>query len=347
MKFVAKPIGEQTMVLTGATSGIGLVTARMAAKRGVRLVLVSRNEKSLVKLAREINDDGGDARFVVADVARDGELKKAVAEAHESFGGFDTWVNNAGVSIYGNLCDVPDEDSRRLFDTNFWGVVNGSLIAAKEFHTRGGTIINLGSTLSDRAIPMQGMYCASKHAVKGFTDALRMELASQGVPVNISLIKPAAIDTPYKYHAKNYMGVQPENPPPVYAPETVAETILHCAENPVRHVFVGASGKLLATMGESMPALTDFVMENTMIDLQKTDERAGHNPKESLHASADSTLTERGGYKGHVAESSLYTKMALTPLVTKAAIGIGIGVGAFLLGKNLNRNGRHSEVNTH
>lgn len=334
MNFKQKPLNEQCIVITGATSGIGLVTTRMASKRGARLMLISRNERALKKLCGELNKNGGDARFAAADVANESELKKAARQAIDVFGGFDTWINNAGVSIYGNLEDVAEEDSRRLFDTNFWGTVNGSLIAAKHIHGRGGTIINMGSTLSDRAIPVQGMYCASKHAVKGFTDALRMELEAQGAPIHITLVKPAAIDTPYKEHAKNYLGVKPENPAPVYAPETVAETILYCAEHPVRDVFVGAGGKMLSALGEYAPRLTDLYMENLMIDSQRTDQPIARNPKESLYHPGDASLSERGGYAGHVAESSLYTNASLHPVTTTAAIAVGLG-GAYALGKYL------------
>ena len=340
--FKPKPLNEQVIVLTGATSGIGLVTARMAAKRGARLVLVARSEKALRKLTREINDAGGDARFVAADVAHDEELQKAASEAVHFYGNFDTWINNAGVSIYGNLEDVPHPDSRRLFDTNFWGVVNGSVIAAKAFRLRGGTIINMGSTLSERAIPVQGMYCASKHAVKGFTDALRMELEADDAPVSVTLIKPSAIDTPYKDHAKNYLGVRPENPPPVYAPEVVAETILHCAENAVRDVFVGAGGKAMAVVGELAPRLTDLVMENTMIEIQKTDEKVEGQPKDSLYESSDASLTERGGYSGHVAESSVYTTASLHPVAAGAALAVGLGA-AFAVGKHLTGGGKTTD----
>lgn len=327
VKFKQKSVGEQTIVLTGATSGIGLVTARMAAKRGARLVLVARNGGALKQLKNEINASGGNAAYVIADVAHETELGRAAASAASAFGGFDTWVNNAGVSIYGNLEDVPAEDSRRLFETNFWGVVNGSLIAAKHLKEHGGTIVNVGSTLSDVSIPLQGMYCASKHAVKGFTDSLRMELEANGDPISVSLIKPSAIDTPYKFHAKNYLDVRPENPAPVYAPETVAETILHCAENPVRDVFVGGGGKALSALGEALPRLTDVVMENTMIDAQRTNE-APLDSLESLYESHDDSLRERGGYDGHVAGSSLYTKASLHPIATGAAVA-AVGLGMF------------------
>ncbi len=341
--FRQKSLDEQVIVLTGATSGIGLVTARMAAKRGARLVLVARNEAALDRLADEIRQNGGQAIAVPADVSKESQVKNVASQAVEAFGSIDTWINNAGVSIYGKLEDVPDADSRRLFETNFWGVVYGSLIAAKRMEKKGGTLINIGSTLSDRAIPLQGMYCASKHAVKGFTDALRMELDSIKAPVLVTLVKPAAIDTPYKEHAKNYLGVQPENPPPVYAPETAAETILYCAENPVRDVFVGGGGKALSVMGKYAPGFTDHYMEAMMIDMQKTDIPAGENARESLHSSNDNSLRERGGYRGHVAESSLYTKASLHPVATGAAVALGLGA-AFAVTRRILSSGKESPV---
>ena len=319
MAVKLKNLNEQVMVITGATSGIGLVTARMAAERGARLVLAARNEDSLNRLADEINSAGGEAIGVVADVGSEGDVKKIAAEALNRFENFDTWVNNAAVSIYGKLEDVPTEDFRQLFETNFWGVVYGSLVAARNLKQFGGAIINIGSTLSDRAIPLQGIYCASKHAVKGFTDSLRMELESEDAPISVSLIKPAAIDTPYKEHARNYLDTEPENPPPVYAPETVAEAILHCAENPVRDLFVGGAAKALSVAGKYAPRLTDKAMASTWMGQTRSGEPAEAHLMESLYESNDSRLSERGSYEGHVSESSVYTKAAMHPLITSAA----------------------------
>jgi len=329
-----RKLEEQTIVLTGATSGIGLVTARMAAERGAKLMLMARNDDALKKLSSELSLKGAKVKYAAGDVANEGDILKVAAATISEFGNFDTWINNAGVSIYGRLEEVPIEDSRQLFETNFWGVVNGSLVAARNLKLSGGAIINIGSTLSDRAIPIQGMYCASKHAVKGFTDALRMELEAEGAPVSVTLIKPSAIDTPYKEHAKNYLGVQPENPPPVYSPETVAETILYCAENPVRDCFVGGGGKAISLLGKFAPRTTDLVMENTMIEMQKSDRPGKVRSREGLYASRDGRLQERGGYQGHVAESSVYTKASLHPLTTGAAFAVGLGA-AFLIGREL------------
>ena len=324
MSVKLKKLEDQVVVITGASSGIGLVTARMAAKRGARLVLNARNLPALREIALEINAAGGEAIGVPGDVGKFDEVKRIADAAFERFGGFDTWVNNAGVSIYGPLLDQSLDDQRRLFETNYWGVVHGSMIASGHLKLRGGALINVGSVLSDRAIPIQGSYCASKHAVKGYTDALRMELEEEGAPVSVTLIKPSAIDTPYRQHAKNLMSVEPLNPPPVYAPETVAEAILHCAENPERDVFVGGGGKALAESGHYAPRLTDKVMEATMFTLQKSDKPTPESRQDSLHAPSQDG-EERGGYPGHVAESSIYTKATLRPYLTAGLI-IGAGL---------------------
>jgi short-subunit dehydrogenase len=337
MNVQLKKLNEQVLVLTGASSGIGLVTARMAAERGARLVLSARSEEALRRLTDEITAAGGEAIYVVADVGNEQDVRRIAEEAIRRFGGFDTWVNNAGVSIYGRLLEVSLEDERRLFETNYWGLVHGSRVAAEHLKQRGGALINVGSVLSDRAIPLQGTYCASKHAVKGYTDALRMELEEEDAPISVTLVKPSAIDTPYKDHAKNYMPVEPQNPPPVYAPETVAEAILHCATHPERDVYVGGGGKMLSTMGENAPRVMDKVMEAAMFDLQQTDKPNSPVKHKGLYKPSGE-LKERGGYEGHVAESSLYTKASLHPLLTGALlVGSGLALAALLRGSNGNR----------
>jgi short-subunit dehydrogenase len=332
MKIQLKKLADQVIVITGATSGIGLCTARAAARKGAKVVLAARNENALAKLMTGEEFSGGNAIAVKADVGNIQDVRRIGIKAKEAFGCVDTWVNNAGVSIYGRIMDVPCDDHHRLFQTNYWGVVNGSKTAIECFlqADQGGAIINVGSTLSDRAIPLQGAYCASKHAVKGFTDALRMELEQEGLPISITLVKPSGIDTPYKAHAKNYLGVMPENPAPIYAPDTVAETILYCAENPTRDVFVGAGGKALSLMGNYAPGTTDKVMEAVMFDIQQTDKRPDRS-REGLFRSNDDNLEERGGYSGHVAESSLYTKASLHPVVTGAVAGAALAASAGLL----------------
>jgi len=326
MNVKLKKLSNQVIVITGASSGIGLVTARLAAKRGARVVLNARNEEALRQVTDDINTQGGQAIHVPGDVGHFDDVQKIADEAIRRFGGFDTWVNNAGVSIYGPILNQSLADQRRLFETNYWGVVHGSIVACAHLRTRGGALINVGSVLSDVAIPVQGTYCATKHAVKGYTDALRLELEEEGAPISLTLIKPSSIDTPYTRHAKNLMPVEPQNPPPVYAPDLVAEAILHCAEHPERDLYVGGGGKVLAEASHLAPRLTDKLIEAMMFDVQQSDRQAPPARRDSLHAPiADGE--ERGGYPGHVAESSVYTKAAKHPLITGSVIA-GLGLAA-------------------
>ncbi|MDQ3556919.1 MAG: SDR family NAD(P)-dependent oxidoreductase, partial [Gemmatimonadota bacterium] len=213
----------------------------------------------------------------------------------------------------------------------YWGVVHGSHAAAAQLRERGGAIINVGSVLSDRAIPLQGHYSASKHAVKGFTDALRMELEEEGAPISVTLIKPAAIDTPYTQHARNLMDVEPTNPAPVYAPKTVAKAILECAERPVRDVTVGGAGRMLAAMGNVAPRLTDRYMRATMFDQQRTDQPTDRKRRDTLHRPRRGDGRERGDYEGHVMGSSAYTHAVLHPVRATLGAAALLAAGAALL----------------
>jgi len=344
MNVKLKKLSDQVIVITGASSGIGLVTARMAAKHGARLVLNARNEEALRRVCAEINAMGSEAVHVAGDVGQFDDVQNIADKAIRRFGGFDTWINNAGVSIYGRMLDQSLEDQRRLFDTNYWGVVHGSVVACAHLRIKGGALINVGSVLSDVAIPIQGTYCATKHAVKGYTDALRLELEEEGAPVSVTLIKPSTIDTPYVHHAKNLMPVEPMNPPPVYAPETVAEAILHCAEHPERDVFVGGGGKMLAAAGHYAPRLTDKLIEAYMFDVQQSDWPKPNKRRDSLY-SPSKDGKERGGYPGHVAESSVYTKAKLHPVIAGSLIA-GLGFAAFAGWRSLSKTNDRSNGGT-
>jgi short-subunit dehydrogenase len=323
-KFRPRKLSEQTIVITGASSGIGLATAQMAAQRGASVVLSSRNEAELQRVVSQINDAGGRATYAVADVANPEELDDVANEAVRAFGAIDTWINNAGISIYGKLTEVPMADKRRLFDVNFWGVVNGCRTAIHHMRERGGTIINIGSIVSDQAIPLQGIYSASKHAVRGYTDALRMELEHDKLPITVSLVKPAAIDTPFIEHARNYMEAAPSFPPPVYAPEVVARTILKCAERRVRDITVGGGGRMMALMGSVAPRMTDKYMENAMFSQQQDPEGRNRTMDSLYRPRRDGRRT--GPYDGHVMQSSAYTRAKMSnvgqalPWVAAAAI---------------------------
>lgn len=309
MRVKLKPLNEQVVVITGASSGIGLATARLAAGMGARLVLTSRDAVDLEQAVERIRADGGDATYVTGDVADLDAMKRVAATAVREFGTIDTWVNNAGVSIYGRLEEVGLMDARRLFETNYWGVVHGTLAALPHLRARGGALINLGSILSDTGYPLQGHYTASKHAVKGFTDSLRLELEQEGAPVSVTLIQPAAIDTPYPEHAKSYLGVEPTHVPPVYAPEVVARAILRSAEHPERNVLVGGGAKLFNAVERYAPRLGDRFKEATAFAGQRTDRPVGEH--DTLFGPRPGDSRERGRYEGHVMQTSAYTRVRL------------------------------------
>ena len=327
MKISLKPVEQQVIVITGASSGIGLATARMAARRGAKVVVSARSDEPLQKLTDELGSESAVA--VEADVSRQEDVRKLADAAIQRFGGFDTWVNNAGVSVYGEILKVPVEDERKLFETNFWGAVYGSRVAAEHLRRRGGALINIGSVASDRAIPLQGAYGASKHALKAYTDTLRMELEKDGSPVSVTLIKPTAIATPFFKHAKTYMDAQPTEPSPMYAPDEVARGILHAAENQVRDLLIGDNAPLQSMMGRHTPGLGDRVMKATMFDSQKSQRQPGPKDNQGLER-ASGDLKERDEYDAIVLERSAYTTAAMHPVLA-SSLGIGASIALAML----------------
>ena len=330
MPLRLSPIDDQVIVLTGATSGIGLATARLAAQKGARLVLVARNEGALSRLAGEVRDRGGEAIAFPADVAHAQELERVAEAAIEAFGGFDSWVNNAGVSVYGRLEQIPLPDQRRVFEVNYWGVVQGSLVAAR--HLRrfgGGAIVNLGSVLSDRSMILQGPYSVSKHAVKGFTDALRMELEEDGAPISVTLVKPSAMDTPFFEHAKSYLdapGIR--NPPPAYDPALAARAILHACETPVRSLVVGFGGFAYGLLGTHFPGATDALVEAFGVEGQKRQDGGAKGRRNNLYAPREDGQ-ETSSYPGGSRHRSLFLEAQMRPA---AATAVVTALGAGLLG---------------
>lgn len=312
MPIRLKPLSRQTVVITGASSGIGLVTARSAAAQGAKLVLAARNGEALAGIVDEIRGQGGQAVAVAADVGRHEDVERIADAAIDAFGGFDSWVNNAGVAIYGTMEEVPLDDQRRLFDINYWGVVHGSLVAAKHLRQRGGAIVNVGSVLSDRAVILQGPYCATKHAVKAATDTLRMELRRDRAPVSVTLIKPGAIDTPYMEHARNYTDSGTKNPPPSYDPQLVARAILFACEHPRRDLTIGFGGWIVPATAAIAPGLVDRVMETFLVPLQKTENRGRPAHRDNLQQPREDG-SERSALPGGSRRQSLFLEAQMRP----------------------------------
>jgi NAD(P)-dependent dehydrogenase (short-subunit alcohol dehydrogenase family) len=323
VKHKLRRLSEQVMVITGASSGIGLVAARQAAAQGAAVVLAARNTEALEALAAEITDAGGRALAVTTDVGRLEDVERLAAAAVAEFGRFDTWVNNAGVSIYGMVDEVSVEDMRRMFDTNYWGVVYGSRAALAHYRHRtgfAGAIINVGSVFGDRATPVQSTYSSSKHAVHGWTDAMRMDMEAQHVPVSVTLLHPGRIDTPYNEHAHSYMKHQPAHRGRIYPPETVAEAILYAAAHSVRDLFIGGQVKIAVTSAALAPRLTDRVMERYMFWSQLADRPSRPRSESGLHHPGYG-LEERGTHAGHFRSRSYYLKAEKHPKLVAAVVG--------------------------
>lgn len=321
-----KKLSEQVLVITGASSGIGRATAKMAASRGAKVVLTARSTSELARVVSEITDAGGTASYYAADVTRPDQVEATAEYAVREYGGIDTWVNDAGVSAYGPIEQLGLDDMRRVMDVTFWGVVNGCRAALPELRKRGGgALINIGSEVSTAAIPLQGPYVAAKHAVAGFTDVLRMELENDKAPISVTLIRPGSVDTPFFRHAKSIMGREPAPPPPIYAPEMVAEAILHCAQHPERDVVVGGAARAMISISQAAPRIASKLFERTLFGAQQRGE---------LERTVDGSLYEpsgpasaHGGYNGK--RHSLYTTASLHPWMSAlAVVALGTGVAA-------------------
>lgn len=318
MRPALRPIGEQVIVITGGSSGIGRATAIEAARRGARVVIAARGEEALGATLREIEAAGGQVLAVPTDVADFARVRELGRRAVERFGRIDTWVNNASVSIYAEFAQITPEEFGQVLQINLMGQVHGAMVALEHLKERGGAIVNVGSGLGDRAVPLQTPYSASKFGSEGFSEALRTELEHGGVPIQVAVIKPSSIDTPFFRHARTKMGVKPAPVPPVYDPALVAAAILHAATHPVRDLQVGSAAFAMA-LQQAAPQLFDWFLERFGPRLQQTDEPKGAADPDNLFG----PLPEPGAIRGEFGGTrfSPYTWLRLHPRARNAALG--------------------------
>ncbi len=328
-----RPLSQQVVVITGASSGIGRVAAVQFAQQGAAVVLAARNEAALRDIANEIEQAGGRAHIVLTDVAEADQVEHLADEAIRQYGRIDTWVNNAGFGHAAHVEDMKAEEITRLMQVNVCGLMFGTKAAITRMKPQGGgTIINLGSVVSVRGIPLQSVYCASKHAIKGFTEAVRLEQERQKTGITFTLICPAVINTPFYNHARSDTGKKLTAFDPIYPPEVVAESIVFAAEQPRREIFVGGYGKLLDIMQRISPKLVDFQLLN--IDDAEAKLQADGSQEEgmdNMFTPAHDRGPVHGGYDDRSLSTSLYTKtFEWYPVLKPIALG-SAALGALAL----------------
>ena len=308
---MAKPLSEQVVVITGASTGIGRAAAAAFAARGAKVVAAARNQGALESLVDDVRSAGGEALAVPTDVADPAAVRALADAAEAAYGRIDTWVNNAGIAIWGRIEDVTDEEFDRVMRVNYLGQVHGVHAALPALRRAGGGgIIGVSSVESIRTVPLQAPYAATKFALRAFYDALRIELTQDGdTTISVTTILPAAIDTPLYDHGRSKMGALPKPPPPVYAPELVADAILSAAERPRREVPVGDSALGFYLGQRVAPALADAFMGVRALAKKSQQHDRADNGVDNLDGALGEPGRVRGSYTGPVFRHSLLTTL--------------------------------------
>jgi NAD(P)-dependent dehydrogenase (short-subunit alcohol dehydrogenase family) len=307
---VPKAVGEQVVVVVGASSGIGRAGALAFARRGARVVCAARGLQALDTLVDEITSAGGDAVSVPADVTDAAAVRALAVTAEDRYGRIDTWVNAAAVGVWGRVEEITAEEFDRVMRVNFLGHVHGIHAALPALRRAGGGgIIGISSVEGVRAVPLHAPYTASKWALRALYDTLRMELAQDGEPIAVSTILPAAIDTPFFEHARSKLGAMPKPPPPVYAPELVADAIVHTAEHPRREVPVGGAAVGFVAGQRLSPALTDALMSIRRFGVRESMAERPDDGRDNLDEPMDEPGQVHGSYPGRVLQRSPITQV--------------------------------------
>ena len=335
MNIKLKPIEEQVVVIFGASSGIGRLAALDFAKRGAKVCVAARSESGLKTLIGQIENEGGEAFYVIADAADFEQVQAVADQTVEKFGRIDTWVHSAAAFIFAKVEDVEPVEYERLIKVNLLGQIYGAKSALKHMRKAGGTLIHITSVEAYRTVPFQSAYGASKHGVYGFLQALRVELAHDEIPVQVSQILPAAINTPIYQKGRNKMPFKPRPVPPIYHPQIVVDTILYAAENPVRDMVAGGAGLGVVATERISPDLSSWVTGKIGFIGQKTDKPSSGDYAGNLFEAVEGFDTVEGPFSDEqftndpVTWSSTHPKIRNTLL---AAIGV---IGGFFAIRHL------------
>jgi NAD(P)-dependent dehydrogenase (short-subunit alcohol dehydrogenase family) len=337
MHIKLKKLSDQSMVVFGASSGIGKLTAKKAAAAGAKVFVAARGEEGLRSLKEEIIQAGGFCEYLVADTQNFEEVKKVADKAVELFGKLDTWVHCAGVYLISPFEQTKPEEFEQIIKINLIGQAYGALAAIPHLkNSSGGALIHISSVEAKCPIPWQAAYAASKAGIVGMLDALRIELLKEKAPISVTNIMPAAINTPLFSKAKTRIGVKPNAPDPVYDPEVVADVILYASENPIREVYAGAGAFLYAFGRNNMPALMDTVMLNTIFKQQMTNESKSEMDSNNFDQPT-SPNTVRGEFGDRAKKNSPLMWLALNPIIKNLAMGLGFLFLSMILNTIQNR----------
>ncbi len=305
-----KPLSDQVVVLMGASSGIGRATASAFAERGARVVCAARNARGLDTLVTDITGRGGTAFAVPTDITDPAAVRALVQAAEERFGRIDTWVNVAGVAVFGRVEDITDEEFERVLRVNFLGHVYGVRAVLPALRRAGGgSVIGVSSVEGVRAVPLHAPYTASKFALRGFYDCLRMELAQEGAPITVTTILPGPIDTPFFEHSRSKIGALPKPPPPVYAPEIVAAGIVHAATHPRREIPIGGAAVGFFLGQRISPALTDALLSLRRLGARPFHNTLPDNGIDNVDSAVDEAGQVHGSHPGRVLQRSAFTRL--------------------------------------
>jgi NAD(P)-dependent dehydrogenase (short-subunit alcohol dehydrogenase family) len=324
-----KPIEQQVVAVVGASSGIGREAALQFAKRGAQLVVSARSEAGLATLVDEIAQMGGKAIAVPADVSIFEQVQAVAHKAAEYFGRLDTWVHTAATAVIAPFEQVSPEEFKRVIDVNLMGQVYGAMAALPHLRAEGrGALIHISSVEARRSLPLQSSYAASKHAIEGFLDSLRVELQHEGVPISVTNVMPSVINTPFYDKAKTKLGVKPTGVPPYYQPNLVAEAILYVAEHPTRDIIVGDVGRFLDFAQKLSPQLVDSALSLISIEGQRTNTIKSASDPNNLFAPIEGYDKTKGDFSDKAIPSFLEW-FDFHPIAKLGAIA-GLGVLALL-----------------
>lgn len=327
-----KPIGEQVVVVFGASSGMGREAARRFARRGAKVVVAARSEPGLRSLVEEIRLAGGDATAVVADVTEFAQVEVVADTAVEVYGRIDTWVQLASVGIWATFEQTTPAEFKQIVDVNLTGQAYGAMAALPHLrHAGQGALILISSVEAVLPVPLQSAYAASKHGVNGMIDVLRLELEHEGVPISVTNVYPAGINTPFFNKAGSRIGVKPKPIPPIYQPNLAVAVILHAAEHPTRSIGVGGGAWLAMLLRRKAPRLVELMLRATAFRLQRSNDPKPMDAPNNIFRPISGFDRGEGDYGGQARSWSLYTWWAIHPGWRKVVTGALLGLTGMLL----------------